>query len=98
MPVPPKYISPETMAEERRLYEHTRVPVHDICALLGISERTFYTRVEQWGWRRRMHRIPRVSSARCAARGRLRRNPPSWCIGVGGLRFANLPYALCAMR
>lgn len=64
MPVPPRPVSPEHMAEGRRLYEQTRMPVADIAALLGIAERTFFTRVRKWGWRRRMSRIPYEDPAR----------------------------------
>jgi transposase-like protein len=60
MPVPPRPVSPEALAEARRLYEETRVPVDDIAALLGIGARTFYTRVRKWGWRRRILRIPQA--------------------------------------
>ncbi len=58
MPAPPKPIPPELLLEARRLYEETRVPVDDICALLGIGARTFYTRLRRWNWRRRITRIP----------------------------------------
>lgn len=58
MPVPPKPIAPEVIAEGRRLYEHTRVAVDDIAALMGISTRTLYTRIRKWKWRRRATRVP----------------------------------------
>lgn len=58
MPVPPKPIPPELLREARRLYEETRVPVDDICFMLGIGTRTFYTRLRRWRWRPRMTRIP----------------------------------------
>jgi len=64
MPVPPRPISPEQMAEGRRLYEQTRMPVADIAAMMGIAARTFYTRVRTWRWRRRMSRIPLVDPPR----------------------------------
>jgi hypothetical protein len=58
MTVPPRPILPDVLAEGRRLYEETRVPVDDIAGLLGIGARTFYTRLRKWGWRRRILRIP----------------------------------------
>lgn len=58
MPVSPKPVPPDRLLEARRLYEHTRVPVSDICAMLGIGNRTFYTRVHKWKWKRRIDRIP----------------------------------------
>ena len=64
MPVPPRPVAPEHMTEGRRLYEQTRMPCADIAALLGIAERTFFTRVRKWGWRRRMSRIPQEDPAR----------------------------------
>ncbi|TMI99407.1 MAG: hypothetical protein E6G97_22705 [Alphaproteobacteria bacterium] len=67
MPVPSRPISPEQMAEGRRLYEQTRMPVADIAAMMGIGARTFFTRVRQWGWRRRMSRIPLTDSPRTPA-------------------------------
>lgn len=58
MAVPLKPISPALLAEGRRLYEHTRVPVDDIAALLGISPRTLHSRIRKWKWQRRQLRIP----------------------------------------
>ena len=67
MPVPPRPISPQVMAEGRRLYEETRVAVDDIAAMMGISSRSFFTRVRKWGWRRRIDRIPQLDPPREAA-------------------------------
>jgi len=64
MAVPLIPISPEQMAEGRRLYEQTRMPVADIAAMLGISATTFFTRSRAWGWRRRISRIPGEDPAR----------------------------------
>jgi hypothetical protein len=58
MPVPPKYISPEAIAEARRLYTQTKVPVEDICTFLGIGTCTFHKRLKQWKWPMRSKRIP----------------------------------------
>ena len=66
MPVPPRPVSPEQLAEGRRLYEQTRMPVEDIAAMMGIGTRTFYTRVRAWGWRRRGSRIPLSDPQRSA--------------------------------
>jgi hypothetical protein len=58
VPVPPKPITPEMLADARRLYVETTVPVEDICALLGIGTYTFYKRLKKWGWPLRSRRIP----------------------------------------
>jgi hypothetical protein len=54
-PMPPhcKKIAPELVAEGRRLYEQTRVPVPEIAALLGVSGATLQVRITEWGWRPR---------------------------------------------
>jgi hypothetical protein len=58
MPVPSKPLTAELIAEARRLYERTNVPVADICLMLGIGSPTFYRRVAEWKWRKRLERIP----------------------------------------
>lgn len=55
---PPKQITPEMLAQARRLYVETRVPVEDICTMLGIGTYTFYKRRKEWGWPMRSKRIP----------------------------------------
>jgi len=67
MPCPPLPISPEIVAEGRRLYEQTSVPVADIAAMTGISIRTFSARARQWGWPRRTDRVPKIEPPRTAA-------------------------------
>jgi hypothetical protein len=76
MPVPPRAISPEMLAEARRLYEQTRVPVDDIAAMLGIGARSFYTRLRKWDWKRRMLRIPQASPPALADSAPLPRTEP----------------------
>jgi len=66
MAVPLIPISPEQMAEGRRLYEQTRMPVADIAAMLGIAATTLYERSRAWGWRRRINRIPREDPDRAS--------------------------------
>jgi hypothetical protein len=58
MSVPPKPVTAELIAEARRLYERTNVPVADICLMLGIASPTFYRRLAAWKWRKRLQRIP----------------------------------------
>ena len=53
MPPHCKKIAPELVAEGRRLYEQTRVPVPEIAALLGVSGATLQVRITEWGWRPR---------------------------------------------
>lgn len=55
---PPKQITPDMLAQARRLYVETRVPVEDICTMLGIGTYTFYKRRKEWGWPMRSKRIP----------------------------------------
>jgi transposase-like protein len=55
---PTRHIPPELIAEAKRLYLHSNVPVVDICALLGLVNDTFYRRIKQWGWPMRSERIP----------------------------------------
>jgi hypothetical protein len=59
MPVAPKSITPAMLAEARRLYTRTQVPVEEICTLLGIGTYTFYQRRKQWGWPMRSKRTPK---------------------------------------
>lgn len=59
MPVPTKPIPLEMIAEARRLYTETKVPVEDICAMLGIGTYTFFKRLKEWKWPMRSKRIPR---------------------------------------
>ncbi len=58
MPVAPKPITPEMLAQAKRLYVETSVPVEDICTMLGIGTYTFYKRRKVWGWPMRSKRIP----------------------------------------
>ena len=41
------------IAEGRRLYEHTLVPVDDIAALFKIARGTLQNRINEWGWTKR---------------------------------------------
>lgn len=58
MAVPAQAISPEALAEARRLYELSNVPVQNVADMLGISKSTLNARIRRWGWARRAHRIP----------------------------------------
>jgi hypothetical protein len=56
--MPPRIeIAPELIAEAKRLYERTLVPVNDIAAMMGLSKYPFYRRVKEWGWRRRRAKV-----------------------------------------
>jgi hypothetical protein len=46
-------ISPELIAEGRRLYERTQTPLQDIAATMGICRRTLENRIREWNWTRR---------------------------------------------
>lgn len=55
----PKFIAvpPEKIAEVRKLYEGTDVPVRDLASICGLGVTTFLRRVELWGWKRRKLRM-----------------------------------------
>jgi hypothetical protein len=55
MATPKIEIAPELVAEGRRLYEETLTPVHDVAAMMGISQRTLENRIREWNWKRRRH-------------------------------------------
>ena len=65
MPTPPPAITSERLAEARRLYEDTGVPLADIAAMLGVGASTLMARIPRLGWRRRKrrHSWPDVSAA-----------------------------------
>jgi hypothetical protein len=50
-------ISPELLAEARRLYEQTLAPVDDIAGMLRLSRSNFYKRVREGGWRGRRAKV-----------------------------------------
>lgn len=49
---------PISVAEARRLYEQTNLPVHHIAAMLGMGHHALYRRAHRWGWRMRRPRLP----------------------------------------
>lgn len=55
----PKFIvlPPEKIAEVRKLYEGTDVPVRDLASICGLGVTTFLKRVRLWGWKRRKVRM-----------------------------------------
>ena len=55
MPAHRKEIAPALVAEGRRLYEQTMVPVREIAALCGVSPTTLQDRIVAWGWQRRRY-------------------------------------------
>ena len=55
MPPHCKKIAPELVAEGRRLYEQTMVPMREIAALFGVSPTTLQDRIVAWGWQRRRY-------------------------------------------
>jgi hypothetical protein len=62
-----KQISPELLAEAKRLYEQTLAWVDDICGIVGLSRANFYKRVKKESWRGRRASIGTFQFAR--ARG-----------------------------
>ena len=61
----PKFIAipPEKIAEVRKLYEGTNVPVRDLASLCGLGVTTFLRRVDLWGWKRRKLRMKDYDAA-----------------------------------
>lgn len=61
----PKFIAipPEKIAEVRKLYEGTDVPVRDLASLCGLGVTTFLRRVDLWGWKRRKLRMKDYDAA-----------------------------------
>lgn len=57
-------------ARIRVLYEETSVPVREIAAIAGVTERTLYKYVEKHGWKKRYAVLPRGVAAARANRGR----------------------------
>ena len=57
-------------ARIRALYEDTNVPVREIAAIAGVTERTLYKYVEKHGWTKRYHVLPRGREAAAHNRGR----------------------------
>jgi hypothetical protein len=55
MPAHRKEIAPALVAEGRRPYEQTMVPVREIAALFGVSPTTLQDRIVAWGWQRRRY-------------------------------------------
>jgi len=56
-------------ARIRALYEETNVPVREIAAIAGVTERTLYRYVEKHGWTKRYHVLPRGREAAAHNRG-----------------------------
>lgn len=50
-------ISPEVLAEARRLYEQTLAPVYDIALMMGVSTTHFYRISRREGWRGRRAKV-----------------------------------------
>jgi hypothetical protein len=57
-------------ARVRALYEDTAVPVREIAAVAGVTERTIYKYVIRQNWKRRYRVTPRNEAAAAANRGR----------------------------
>jgi len=55
---------PISVAEARRLYEQTNLPVEHIAAMHGVSPRTLYRRIHLSGWRLRQLPVPRTDPPR----------------------------------
>ena len=73
----PAAVGPDLMAQVRALYEDSAVPVREIAARAGVTERTLYRYVERQNWRRRYTCIARDQAVAAANRGR------GWRVGEG---------------
>jgi hypothetical protein len=52
-------LTPDAWAQIRYAYEHTEIPIEEICAAHGISSGTLRDRMRRWRWTRRRPPIPR---------------------------------------
>ncbi len=59
-------VPPEKIAEVRKLYEGTDIPVRDLASISGLSVTTFLKRVNLWGWKRRKLRMKDYDKAATA--------------------------------
>jgi len=50
-------VPPATIAQVRKLYEGTNVPVRDLASICGLGVTTFLKRVKLWGWKPRNYRM-----------------------------------------
>ena len=55
MPTQRIEIAPELVAEGKRLYETTDLPIHDIAARMGLTRGTLNNRIREWKWTRRRY-------------------------------------------
>lgn len=68
-------------AQARALYEDSPMPVRDIAALIGVTERTIYKYAAKGGWKRRYQFKPRGAEVASANRGRSRQPAPDFAPG-----------------
>lgn len=59
-----KQVTPELLAEAKRLYEQTLAPVDDIAAMMGVSRALFYRCVQKGSWRGRRASVGTFKFAR----------------------------------
>jgi AcrR family transcriptional regulator len=76
-------ISPDRIAEGKRLYELTSTPVHDIAAMMGVSRPTLQRRIKKWGW------VPRKPAGHVTVREEVA-SPPDGIAPTGDI-FAMPP-------
>ncbi len=67
---------PTLMQRIRALYEDSAVPVREIAAIAGVTERTLYKYVEKHDWKRRYRCVARDEAVAVANRGRRWRPQP----------------------
>lgn len=59
-----KIIPPELLADLRRDYEQTDIPVDDLAARAGMSKQSFYNWVRTYKWMKRVHVVGRRAAPR----------------------------------
>jgi hypothetical protein len=85
---PAEGAAPDLTARVRALYEGSAVPVREIAAIAGVSERTIYKYAAKGCWTKRYRDLPRGEAAAAANRGRRRRAASDFTPGKGaGGRF-----------
>jgi hypothetical protein len=64
----PKKVETKLTKRVRKLYEDSAVPVREIAAIAGVTERTLYKYVERHDWKRRYRVMPRGDANRVRSR------------------------------
>lgn len=100
MATPKIEVAPERIAEGKRLYEETDMPLHEIAARMGLRRRTLNNRIVEWNWTRRRYtrggsEAEQAAAALAPAAGESAVAAPA---GEGSPAEPALPYAVRLQR